>query len=116
MPRLHRTLGADETKGKFLWFEGDNWIFGVLAALLGVFIMAQVQRYPWHFAVKMGATLLPLVLVSLWCVLLRQGKPPSNDVDLLEDILDTEKIWFHQPKDISHPLGLDSDIEEEEAK
>lgn len=113
MPTLYRTLGSDETKGKFLWFTGENWIFGMGALVIGIFILAQVQHYPWHFGTKVGLSVLPLVIVSAWCILLRQGKPPANDIDLLEDILDTEKIWSPSAEIPKHPLGLNSAAPEE---
>jgi hypothetical protein len=106
--RLHETNEGREVQQGIAGFEGLNALFFMFALMLSLLIF---RRYaaddpPNMPAAVIGAA-IPLVLVSFYCFGLKQGKPPSYDVELGEWlIIKLSRGSYFSPRQVE-PLALD---------
>ncbi|MDX2225621.1 MAG: hypothetical protein SFY92_00760 [Verrucomicrobiae bacterium] len=108
MPTVYRTLGADESKGKFLIFEGnENAFIFIGGVMLAMGCLYQLKTWNLHYAIKFGLAAVPVILASVWIFGFRQGKPPAYDKDYFHDVFNLEKSWKPDlAKSIRHPLAF----------
>ena len=106
--RLHETNEGREVQQGIAGFEGMNALFFMGALMLSLLIfrkMAGEQNANMTLAVLFAS--IPLVLVSLYCFGLKQGKPPSFDIELGEWlIIKASGGSYFSPKQVE-PLALD---------
>lgn len=77
------THAGDDSDGKIWGIEGINILF-LLAGLLlsiGLTLLLSSHHAP---ALSFAVGAVPFVLLAIYVLLLRQGKPKSFDTDLLE--------------------------------
>lgn len=82
------TNAADDSKGRAFGLDGDLYLPVVSAAVLALALFAILGLHfgcGWFLAGVIAAT--PLVLTLVWAVILRNGRPPANDRDTIEQ-------WF----------------------
>lgn len=83
--RLHETNEGRETKQGIAGFEGANAFYFMLAVGLGMLLF---RRFSEGQDANMGMAVLiasiPFIIVSLYVFGLKQGKPPSYDIELGE--------------------------------
>lgn len=83
--KLHETNEGRETQQGIAGFEGMNALYFMLALGMSMMIF---RRYAGeqdaNMPLALGLASIPLVVVSAYCFGLKQGKPPSYDVDLAE--------------------------------
>ena len=106
--RLHETNEGRETQQGIAGFEGLNALFFMFALGLALMIFRRfaADTPPNMPAAVIGAA-IPLVLVSLYCFGLKQGKPPSYDVELGEWlIIKASGASYFSPRQVE-PLSLD---------
>jgi len=83
--RLHETNEGRETQQGIAGFEGMNALFFMFALGMAMMIFRRFASGPdANTTLAIALASIPLVLVSLYCFGLKQGKPPSYDVELLE--------------------------------
>lgn len=105
--KLHETNEGRETQQGIAGFEGANALWFMLAFGLAMMIFRTMASAP---DANMGAAILaasvPLVLVSLYCFGLKQGKPPSYDVELFEWlIIKASRAPYFAPSKVE-PISL----------
>lgn len=83
--RLTDTNAADDSKGRAFGLDGDLYLPVVFAAVLALALFAVfglLLRWSWVSAAVVAGG--PLALTFVWAVMLRNGKPPANDRDTVE--------------------------------
>lgn len=86
--RLTETNSADDAAGRAFGLDGDLYLPVVMAGVgaLGIFgLLGIVFHVPWGVAGPVAAG--PVILVLLWVLLLRRGRPRGWDRDKLEDLV-----------------------------
>lgn len=106
--RLHETNEGREVSQGIAGFEGLNALFFMFALMLSLLIF---RRYAGDTPPNMPAAVIgaaiPITLVSLYCFGLKQGKPPSYDVELGEwIIIKLSGGSYFSPRQVE-PLALD---------
>lgn len=83
--RLHETNEGRETQQGIAGFEGLNALFFMFALGLALIIFRRFADGPdANMPLALLLASIPLVLVSMYVFGLKQGKPPSYDVELGE--------------------------------
>lgn len=78
-----QTHAGDDSDGKIWGIEGINLLFLLAGLLLSIGLVLMLShQHPPMFSILAGA--VPLVLVTAYVFILRQGKPKSYDTDLFE--------------------------------
>jgi len=77
------THAGDDSDGKIWGIEGMNLLFMLAGLLLSIGLALLLSR---HHAptLSVGAGAVPVVLVTLYVFIFRQGKPKAFDTDWLE--------------------------------
>lgn len=106
--RLHETNEGRETQQGIAGFEGLNALFFMAALGLALMIFRRFATdVPPNMPAAFIGAAIPLVLVSLYCFGLKQGKPPSYDVELGEWlIIKLSGASYFSPRQVE-PLSLD---------
>ncbi|HEY5741133.1 MAG TPA: hypothetical protein VIS99_01220 [Terrimicrobiaceae bacterium] len=87
-PSIINTHAGDDSDGKLWGIEGINILFLLAELLLSLGLSLMLFRQQVHRAtLSFGVGSLPLVLASVYVFALRQGRPRSDDTDLLEILL-----------------------------
>ena len=87
-PSVINTHAGDDSDGKLWGIEGINILFLLAELLLSLGLSLMLFRQQVHRAtLSFGVGSLPLVLASVYVFALRQGRPRSDDTDLLEILL-----------------------------
>lgn len=105
--KLHETNEGRETQQGIAGFEGMNALFFMIALGLAMLIF---RRYAGetnpNMPLAIGLASIPIVLVSLYCFGLKQGKPASYDVELAEWlIIKASKGPYFAPSKVE-PISL----------
>jgi hypothetical protein len=82
------TNAADDSRGRVFGLDGNLYLPVVIAAVAALALFAvvgQLLGLGWVTAGVVAGT--PLVLVLVWAVFLRNGRPPAYDRDLIEQLL-----------------------------
>ncbi|MBE2283521.1 MAG: hypothetical protein IAE77_08660 [Prosthecobacter sp.] len=83
--KLHETNEGRETQQGIAGFEGANALWFMLAFGLAIMMFQGLAKKPGaSIPLALLLASIPIVLVSLYCFGLKQGKPPSYDVELFE--------------------------------
>ena len=77
------THAGDDSDGKIWGVEGMNILFLLAALLISIGLTLLLSRHHAP-ALSVGASAVPLVVVTGYVFALRQGKPKSFDTDLIE--------------------------------
>jgi hypothetical protein len=102
------THAGDDSDGKLWGIEGTNILFILAGLLLSVGLTLMLFRQQVHSpAFSFGVGSLPLVLACLYIFVLRQGRPPSYDTDLLETLL-SGRAWLAPRRQPGHPIQDES--------
>lgn len=106
--RLHETNEGRETQQGIAGFEGLNALFFMFALGLALMIFRRFAgEVPPNMPAAIIGAAIPLVLVSFYCFGLKQGKPPSYDVELGEWlIIKASGGSYFSPRQVE-PLALD---------
>ncbi|HAL73410.1 MAG TPA: hypothetical protein DCP71_16745 [Verrucomicrobiales bacterium] len=105
--RLHETNEGRETQQGIAGFEGLNALFFMLALGLSMLIFRKFagDANPNMLLAIVFAS-IPLIVVSAYCFGLKQGKPPSYDVELFEWlIIKAAKAPYFAPNKVE-PIAL----------
>ena len=119
--RYHEANAGRDSKPVIFIFEGNNvlWMVAGVGIALLVFRLCHGQL-GWSIGESIAAGLAPLVLVTLYVVVLKSGKPKSYDGEFFEwrahqfsHWLDRVSLRRSQPyfapcrrrKAVSHPLA-----------
>ncbi|MBB5039626.1 hypothetical protein [Prosthecobacter dejongeii] len=105
--RLHETNEGRETQQGIAGFEGLNALFFMLALGLAMIIFRKFasEANPNMLLAVLFAS-IPLIVVSAYCFGLKQGKPPSYDVELGEWlIIKASNNPYFSPKQVE-PISL----------
>ena len=87
-PSIINTHAGDDSDGKLWGIEGINILFLLAELLLSLGLSLMLFRQQVYRAtLSFGVGSLPLVLASVYVFALRQGRPRSDDTDLLEILL-----------------------------
>ena len=83
--RYHEANAGRDSKPVIFIFEGNNvlWMLAGVGIALLVFRLAH-GRLQWSLGESFAAALVPLVLVTLYVVILKSGKPRSYDGEFFE--------------------------------
>ena len=83
--RFTDTNSADDSQGKTWGLEGNLFWYLVLSGFLGVIVLLLMfSALRWTLLQAAPVAVTPMVLALLYIFLLRQGKPPGYDRDLIE--------------------------------
>lgn len=83
--KLHETNEGRDTQQGIAGFEGMNALYFMLGLGMSMLIFrkfASEQNANMPMAILLAS--IPLIVVSAYCFGLKQGKPPSYDVELAE--------------------------------
>ena len=98
------THAGDDNDGKLWGIEGINILFILAGLLLSVGVSLMLFRQQAHSpGFSFGVGSLPLVLASVYVFALRQGRPRSYDIDLLETLL-SGRAWLPPRRQPCHPI------------
>lgn len=78
----HEANAGRETQQGFAGFEGTNALLFMGALFVGLLVMQGSADS--GILASIGYGLIPVVVVSLYVFILKQGKPPSYDLELIE--------------------------------
>lgn len=105
--KLHETNEGRDSQQGIAGFEGANALWFILAFGMALMIFQKMANAP-DASIPMAILVasVPLVLVSLYCFGLKQGKPPSYDVELFEWlIIKAAKAPYFAPNKVE-PIAL----------
>ncbi|SKB05231.1 hypothetical protein SAMN02745166_04209 [Prosthecobacter debontii] len=105
--RLHETNEGRETQQGIAGFEGLNALFFMFALGLAMLIFRKyASGTNPNMLLAIGLASIPLIIVSAYCFGLKQGKPPSYDVELGEWlIIKASKNPYFSPRQVE-PMSL----------
>lgn len=105
--KLHETNEGRDTQQGIAGFEGMNALYFMLGLGLSLLIFRKyASEQNANMPLAIGLASIPLILVSLYCFGLKQGKPPSYDVELAEWlIIKASKGPYFAPSKVE-PISL----------
>lgn len=105
--KLHETNEGRDSQQGIAGFEGANALWFILAFGMAMLIFRNMASAPdASMPTAILVASIPLVLVSLYCFGLKQGKPPSYDVELFEWlIIKAAKTPYFAPSKVE-PITL----------
>ena len=104
--RYYETNEGREVSQGFAGFQGNNVLLLLGAVGLSLILAQGVDRLGFSPLVNVIVMALPVVVVSAYVFGLKQGKPPSYDIELFEWlIIKATGVNFLSPKQIQ-PLKL----------
>jgi hypothetical protein len=106
--RHHDGNSGRDSKPVIFIFEGNNVLWMVLGVGLALLVFRLCHgRLHWSVGESIAAGLMPLVLATLYVVVLKSGKPPSYDREFFEwrahqasqwiDWIDRVGLWQSRP-------------------
>ena len=105
--RLHETNEGRETQQGIAGFEGANAFFFMFAIGLGMLLFRKMSEgaNP-NMLVAAGVASIPMLVVMAYVFGLKQGKPPSYDVELGEWlIIKLTQTPYFSPRQVE-PIAL----------
>lgn len=105
--RLHETNEGRETQQGIAGFEGANAFFFMFAIGLGMLLFRKMSEGPSpNMMMAAGVASIPMLVVMAYVFGLKQGKPPSYDIELGEWLIIklTQNPYF-SPRQVE-PLAL----------
>lgn len=82
------TNAADDSKGRAFGLDGDLYLPVVIAGVVALALFAVIGlllKVSWTIASGVAGT--PLSAILAWAIGLKNGKPPANDRDTIEQWL-----------------------------
>lgn len=103
--RLTDTNAGTDSQGKTWGLDGDLvwWLIGGLGTGIAVFF-ALILGFKVGLLTSVGGGLAPVVLVLVYVLTLRQGKPPGYDRDLVESLTQGRGFGPEFNPNLRHPL------------
>ena len=83
--RYHEANSGRDSKPVIFIFEGNNILWMLLGCGLALLVFRVSHgQLEWSFGGSVAASLLPLIVTTLYVVLLKSGKPASFDREFFE--------------------------------
>lgn len=79
---FHEANAGRETLQGFAGFEGTNALLFMVSMFVGLLLMQGNANSGILASIGIGT--IPVIVVSLYVFILKQGKPPSYDLELVE--------------------------------
>lgn len=105
--KLHETNEGRETQQGIAGFEGMNALYFMVALGMAMLLFRRFASGPEaSMPLAIGLASIPIIVVSAYCFGLKQGKPPSYDVELAEWlIIKASKGPYFAPSKVE-PIAL----------
>lgn len=105
--KLHETNEGRETQQGIAGFEGMNALYFMVALGMSMLLFRRyASGQDASMMLAIGLASIPLIVVSAYCFGLKQGKPPSYDVELAEWlIIKASKGPYFDPSKVE-PMAL----------
>lgn len=105
--KLHETNEGRETQQGIAGFEGMNALYFMVALGMSMLLFRRFASGPEaSMPLAIGLASIPIIVVSAYCFGLKQGKPPSYDVELAEWlIIKASKGPYFAPSKVE-PIAL----------
>jgi hypothetical protein len=83
--RLTDTNAADDSKGAVWGLDGNLFIPVVVSAVLSIaLLLVMIGFFAFSWLVGFAVASIPFIATTSYIALLKQGKPPGYDIDLLD--------------------------------
>jgi len=104
--RITDTNSANDSKGRALGFEGNDFLFvvGGIVGAIGVFLLLYGMFHA-SLAAAICVTVPIFALPTAWVILFRRGKADGYAEDFFDHLLNREGFAF--APDNQSPLGAD---------
>ncbi len=118
--RITSTNNSYDSAGMWGGIDQENLYYLFVAVFIGFQVTLLLGKHGWGLLQAAGLSFVVLVLpVILWIFLLKQGRPPSYDIDLCQTWLDRSfgdhGMVCHWDQMPAHPLHAHTTQEVEES-